>query len=30
MELKPILEKEFRKIAKGCRIKYRNKIPSKE
>jgi hypothetical protein len=26
----PISEKEFRKVAKGCGIKYRNKIPSKE
>ena len=28
--LKPISEKEFREIAKGCGIKYRNKIPSRE
>ena len=27
MELIPISEKEFRKVVKGCGIKYRNKIP---
>ena len=26
----PISAKEFREVAKGCGIKYRNKIPSKE
>ena len=30
IHLKPISEKEFREIAKGCGIKYRNKIPSRE
>ena len=30
IDLKPISEKEFREIAKGCGIKYRNKIPSRE
>ena len=30
MELTPISEKEFRKVPKGCGIKYRNKIPSQE
>lgn len=26
----PIRTKEFREVVKGCEIKYRNKIPSKE
>ena len=30
IHLKPMSEKEFREIAKGCGIKYRNKIPSRE
>lgn len=30
IDLKPISEKEFREVTKGCGIKYRNKIPSKE
>ena len=30
IHLKPISEKEFREVAKGCGIKYRNKIPSRE
>ena len=30
IHLKPSSEKEFREIAKGCGIKYRNKIPSRE
>ena len=30
IHLKPISAKEFREIAKGCGIKYRNKIPSRE
>ena len=29
-DLTPICTKEFREVAKSCRIKYRNKIPSKE
>ena len=29
-QLLPISTKDFREIAKGCGIKYRNKIPSKE
>ena len=29
MELTPINEQEFRKILRGCGIKYYNKIPSK-
>lgn len=28
--LVPIYTKEFREVAKGCGIKYRNKIPSEE
>ena len=28
--LKPIFEKEFWEIGKGCGIKYQNKIPSRE
>ena len=28
--LVPIYRKEFREVAKGCGIKYRNKIPSEE
>ena len=30
MELIPISEKEFRKVVKGCGIKYRNKIPCED
>ena len=30
INLKPISEKEFREIAKGCGVKYRNMIPSRE
>ena len=26
----PICSKQFREVGKGCGIKYRNKIPSKE
>ena len=29
-DLTLICTKEFREVAKSCRIKYRNKIPSKE
>ena len=30
IHVKPISEKEFREVAKGCGIKYKNKIPSRE
>ena len=30
IHLKPISEKNFREIAKGCGVKCRNKIPSRE
>ena len=30
IHVKPSSEKEFREFAKGCGIKYRNKIPSRE
>ena len=30
IDFKLISEKEFREVTKGCGIKYRNKIPSKE
>ena len=30
IHLKPSSEKEFREISKGCGIKYRNKIPTRE
>lgn len=30
IHLEPIYERKFRKIAKGCGIKYQNKIPNRE